>query len=577
MFENYRFCALKTVIYQKEEDKKHFFSNCKITLHSMDEELIVLRKNRFYLSMTALVLICALLAAGCGAPSNKPANQETEMKEEKVFTIAWQRDIGALNPHLYNSQMFAQDFIYENLLKYGKDGKIEPALAESWEISEDGKEYTFTLRKGVKFSDGSDFNAEIVKKNYDAVLKAKDNHSWLELVSQIESTEVVDLYTFKITLSNPYYPALQELTLVRPMRFLGAAGFPESGETSEEIKEPIGTGPWVLAEHKKDEYAVFVRNEHYWGTKPKIDKVIVKVIPDGDTITAAFENKEIDMIYGSGLISMDTFNHLRESGNYDTQISHPLLTRVIGLNSNKGVTNELPVRLALQYAVNKPEIIDSIFYGTEKIAHSLFAKNFPYCDINLEEREFNLEKAQQLLEEAGWKNPAGKEFKEKDGKTLEIDMCFDGANNIDKTIVQILQAQYKKAGIKLNLIGEESQSFAQRQKDGNFGMIIGETWGTPYDPHSMVASMRAPSHFDYQAQAGLPMKKEIDEKIGQVLITTDEVTRQQMYNEILGTLHDQAVYLPISYTTNIAVYHKNVEGVEFNNSYEIPLINIDKK
>lgn len=532
--------------------------------------------RKFYeVLFISLFAVLITLSFGCG---QKQESQETDATpQEKMLTISSREDIGVMNPHTYASEMFAQDFVYENLVKYGENGKIEPCLAESWEISPDGKVFTFHLRQGVKFSDGSDFNAEVVKKNYDAVLKVKESHNWLELVNQIEKAEAVDANTFRITFKNPYYPALQELTLIRPMRILGTAGFPVDGDTSENIEKPIGTGPWVLAEHKVGEYAVFTRNENYWGEKPKLDKVIVKVIPDGDTAASALESKEIDMIYGSGALSMDAFKQLQDSGSYQTLISEPMRTRTLGVNSNRGATKELPVRLALQYAIDKQAIIDNVFYGTETKADTLFASNVPYCDLGLEVRNYDLAKAQKLLDDAGWLIPGGKEYREKQGQVLKLDLCFIGGNSIDKAAVQIIQADLKKLGVQVNLVGEESQSFYQRQKDGTFDLIIGETWGAPYDPHSMVSSMREPSHFDYQSQAGLPMKKEIDEKIGQVLVSTDEGARQALYRDILTTLHDQAVYLPISYVTNTAVFQKNVTGVEFATSNEIPLVHVDKE
>lgn len=532
-----------------------------------------MRRLKGILSAVLAVIMIGGVLSGCGQQA--AGTNAGTAAGEKVLTISSPRDVGELNPHNYNSEMFTQDFLYENLLKYGEGGKIEPCLAENWDISPDGKVYTFYLRKGVKFSDGSDLTAEVVKKNFDAVLKAKEEHSWLELVNEIDRTEAVDANTFKITLKNVYYPALQEFTLIRPMRILGLAGFPDSGDTSKEIKEPVGTGPWVLSEYKKGESATFVRNENYWGTKPKLSTVVVKVIPNGETAAAALESGEIDMIYGSGILSIDTFRQLGKSDRLSTLISEPLTTRNIGINSNRGAAKDINVRLALQYGVDKKAIVDNILYGTEKKADTLLAENFPYCRLGLEPREYDVAKAQKLLEDSGWKLAPGKEYREKDGKTLELGLYFIGDNAITKTISEAMQADYKKIGIKINIVGEESNSFYDRQKTGEFDMIFGESWGAPYDPHSYVSSFREPSHFDYQAQLGLPMKKTIDETIGKVLISTDLNERQKMYNYILGTLHEQAVYLPVSYTTNYAVFNKKVTGVGFATANEIPLTNVD--
>jgi len=118
-------------------------------------------------------------------------------------------------------------------------------------------------------------------------------------------------------------------------------------------------------------------------------------------------------------------------------------------------------------------------------------------------------------------------------------------------------------GVKVTLLGEEPDSFYKRQKDGEFHLIVNETWGAPYEPHSMVSSMRTPSHADYQAQSGLPMKAELDAKITRVLVSTDETERRELYREILTTLHEQAVYLPLTYMTLVTVYRNDLKGVAF--------------
>jgi nickel transport system substrate-binding protein len=512
------------------------------------------------------LLTLLFVVSGCGGGAEKGKDSSAA----STLNVSWNTDIGDLNPHLYSSQMFAQGMVYEALVKYGQGGKIEPWLAESWTISPDGREYTFKLRRDVKFSDGSPFNAQAVKKNFDAVLANAKLHDWLEMIAQMKEVTATDDYTIKITFKNPYYPALQELALIRPIRFLAPAGFPDSGDTSQSIKVPIGTGPWVLSEHKKNEYAVFTRNDNYWGPKPKLQKVLVKIIPDGESRVIAFEKGELNLIYGSGLISLDSFKQLKESGKYETKLSDPTSTRALAVNSNRGPTKELKVRQALQYAFNKQALIDGLFYGTETPADTLFSPNFPYCDLNLEPYGYSPEKAGALLEEAGWKQAQGKEFREKDGQPLLLELCFDSTDSVQKSIAETIQGDFKKVGVNLKLVGEEKQSFNQRQKDGNFNLIFSDTWGAPYDPHSMVSSMRHPSHADYQAQSGLSMKADIDKKIGEVLVSTDATQRQELYRYILGTLHQQAVYLPISNLCNMAIYKKNISGVEFALKYDMP-------
>ncbi|MFZ5427555.1 MAG: nickel ABC transporter substrate-binding protein [Thermodesulfobacteriota bacterium] len=486
---------------------------------------------------------------------------------ELVFS--WQANCGPLNPHLYSpNQMYAQNMLYEPLVKYAEGGRIVPWLAEKWDVSPDGKTYTFTLRQGVTFSDGTPFDAAAVKMNFEAVKANIKRHKWLELVNQIDTVEAPDSRTVKLNLKSAYYPTLQELALIRPLRFLAPGAFPDNGNTAEGMKRAVGTGPWLLAESKLGEYDLFVRNEKYWGKKPAIERILVKVVTDPNTRLTAYETGEIDLIYGSGghtsgQISMDAYTMLAQDKKNTAAVSGALGTRAICLNSGRGPTDELAVRQAITHALDKDALVKGIFLGVEKRADTLFATDIPYCDLGLKPFAFDRSKAEKLLDAAGWKLPAGSKVRVKDGKPLEIDLCFIGNDALQKTISELIQGELAKVGIAIKLVGEEADSFGKRQHDGEFGMIFNDTWGPPYEPHAQVGSMRAPSHADYQAQVGLPMKAALDGKIGKVFSTTDEETRQALYADILTTLHEQAVYLPLTYMTNIMVHRANVTAKGF--------------
>lgn len=503
---------------------------------------------------------------------------------EKTLVYSWSCNVGELNPHLYSpNQMFAQAMVYEPLVLYEQDGGLRPWLAQKWEISTDGKRYLFYLRKDVAFSDGAPFDAYAVKKNFDTVLKNLARHTWLELLNQIESVEIIDSLTVSITLKNAYYPFLQELSLVRPVRFLSPNAFPDDGNTSKGIKKAVGTGPWILDDIKKGEYDVFVRNENYWGEMPYFEKIIIKVIPDPDMRTIAFETGAIDLIYGTGghsggQISLESYMQLQKSGRYVAAMQSLPITRMVAINTNRGVTRDLSVRRAILHAVNKDKLLKGIFLGLERRADFIFDPSLPYCNLKLEPYQYRLETAHELLESSGWKMVKNKKYREKNGEVLETDFCYIGKDAMEKAVAEFIQAELKKIGIKVNLLGEEDDSFYNRQKTGAFGMIFNDTWGAPYDPHSFVSSMRAPSHADYQAQRGLAMKDEIDRKITDVLLSTDEEERKKWYTFVLGTLHEQAVYMPISTTTKIAVHNSTLTGIEFRPvSYEIPFQLMTKK
>ncbi|WP_081381178.1 nickel ABC transporter substrate-binding protein [Rhodovulum sulfidophilum] len=491
---------------------------------------------------------------------------------ETVLRFAWPLNAGPLNPHLYSpNQMFAQNMLYDPLVRYRTDGRVVPWLARSWTVSEDGREYTFALREDVVFSNGEIFDAAAAKANFDAVLANRSRHAWLELANQIVAAEVVAPFTLRLRLKDAYYPTLQELALPRPFRFIAPSQFVDGG-TRDGILAPIGTGPWVLTETSLGEHDVFRRNDRYWGARPAFAGVTVKVIPDPNTRAIALRTGQIDMVYGiDGPLSPDTFAELARSGDFKAGLSAPMETSSLALNTARGGTRDLSVRRAINHAVDKDALIAAVLHGTEKRADTLFAPNVPYADIGLDPYRFDPAAAAGLLEADGWVATRAGQPRQKDGQPLILDLCFVGTDAVAKAKAEILQADLAAVGIGVSLIGEEESSIYARQRDGRFHMIFNRTWGAPYDPHAFLSAMRVPAHADYQAQLGLPDKAEIDRRIGEVLISTDEATRQAMYRDLLTRFHEAAVYLPLTHLTAMAVARPGIGPLRFGAmSSEIP-------
>ncbi len=509
------------------------------------------------------ILILSTLLVGCSNANNEESTSKDN--HDNMLTIAWPRDVGEMNPHVYNpSQLFAQSMVYEPLVSYQAGGKIKPNLAKSWEISEDGKVYTFHLREGVKFSDGTDFNAEIVKKNFDTILNNKELHSWLGFITKIAQTEVVDKNTFKLTLTEPYYPTIQELAVVRPVRFLGEAGFPKDGDTSKGIVKPVGTGPWILEKYKADEYAIYKRNENYWGEIPKVEKIKVKVIPDAETRVLAFEKGDLDMIYGEGVVSLDTFKQLKSTGKYETRVSEPIATRQLVMNTKTEQLSDERVRQALHYGFNKEALVKGVTSGLEEKADHILPTNLPYTkDIDVKLVKYNVEKAKALLDKAGWKLPKGKTVREKDGKLLEIDLMYDSAESIQKAMAETLQSEWAAIGVKLNIEGVELPDQVQRFKDNKFDINFYSNFGAPYDPHTFLNIVSSKGYGFNEAISAYPNKDELIKQMAKVPQTTDEKERQQLYASILKSIQDQGAIIPVSYMKKTAIYQKNVTNFNF--------------
>ena len=512
-------------------------------------------KRLLALALCVLALACTSLAYS--APKTEIAYAST-------------KDIRNINPHLYAGEMAAQGMVFEPLVMNTREG-IKPWLAESWDISADGKEYVFHLRKNVKFTDGEPFTAEAVKLNIEAVLANAKRHAWLDMVNEIERCEAVDEFTFKLVLKNPYYPTLVELGLLRPFRFISPKCF-VNGQTKDGVSGYAGTGPWILAEHKDGQYALFKANPGYWGEKPLTCAVRWKVMPDHQAILLALQKGEIDLIFGADgdMVNLDSFDALRRQGKYATAISQPIASRAILLNAHQHFTKEKAVRLALQHAVDKEGIVQGVLNGSEEVADTLMAPTVAYCDLGLEKRAFDLAKAAAMLDEAGWKLGADG-WRAKDGQRATVRLYFNSQNAQERTISEFMQGDLKKLGVEMKIIGEEKQAYLDRQKTGDFELQYSLSWGTPYDPQSYLSSWRIPAHGDYQAQVGMERKEWLDKTITAIMTEPDEAKRAQMYREVLTYVHEEGVYIPLSYSRTKAVFGTALKGVEFGLSqYEIP-------
>lgn len=531
-------------------------------------------KNKKLIGIISAFITANMLLVGCGSAES---SSMVDDRDEKIVYANY-RDIRDLNPHLYNGEMFAQNLLYESLVKVEDDGSISPWLAESYEVSEDGKTYVFKLREDVYFTDGTKFNAEAAKLNFDAILDNYERHSWIESVSLMkevenygkESVEVTGEYELTIHLSKSYYPFLLELGVIRPLRFISPNCFID-GTTKNGVTDYIGTGSYYLSEHVTDEYAIFKVNEKYWGDIPDIEEIIVKVIPDSQSRVMALESGEIDLIYGATMIDSETYDKFSNLSEFETKISEPISSRVMMINTQDEILGDIRLRKALQYATDRETISKSIFLGIEDSAYTLFSSEVPYADIGLTPYEYNLEKAKELLNEAGWVEVNGQSYRQKDGQELAFTLHYSSDNVTDKTIAEFYKGELAKIGINLEIIGEEAQAHSDRAKSGNFDIIFNESWGKPYDPQSFLASMREASvHGDYEAQKGLKEKEQIDEAILNALEATTEEERQEYYTYVLETLHEEAVYIPLTYETNRAIYSNKIKNVTFGQSqYEV--------
>ncbi|RTE11031.1 staphylopine-dependent metal ABC transporter substrate-binding lipoprotein [Paenibacillus whitsoniae] len=527
------------------------------------------------MSRKTVVLLCTfivsiILIAGCGSKSADTG--ATEKGKELVYATS--KDINDMNPHLYPGSLPAQGMLYESLVENTEEG-IKPLLAESWNVSEDGKVYIFHLRKNVKFHDGEPFNAEAVQKNIEAVQANSSKHSWIKLSTKIVSVKAVDEYTVELALSEPYYPTLLELSMTRPYVFLSPKDF-KNGGTKDGVNGYNGTGPYKITEHKTDQYAVFEANENYWGGAPKVKKITAKVLPAGETTFLALQKGEVNFIFtddrGADSIDVEAMNQLVKKGDYQLVRSKAMNTKMIVANSSKvdSPIHETAVREAVWYSIDRETISKQVFNGTEAAANSLFSSNVNYANVELQKRSYDLEKAKTILDGAGWKIESGSEVRVKNGNKLTMKLYYDVNSPSQKTQAEFIQNTVKKIGIALEIVGEESASVAKRRSTGDYDLLFNSTWGLAYDPQSTIAAFTSESSYLYTTK-GIAKADELYKKINQVLVSMEEKTRKSLYADILKIVHDEAVFIPITNGNVTIIAPKNLKGISFKQTqFELP-------
>eukprot|EP00977_Amphora_coffeiformis_P022934 scaffold11900_cov176-Amphora_coffeaeformis.AAC.2 len=349
---------------------------------------------------------------------------------ESLFVTA-----GPIHPHQYGANnMNMQAWVYEGLVGYGQDGEITPLLATQWEkelTAAGGERYTFTLRDGVTFHDGSAFNCSVAKLNFDHVLedKVKTRHGWLNSVSVMESWTCSDDGRFVIETNSVYTPLLQELSYIRPFTFASAetfvngfdsdpttanacGGFTGKHEAIEDtvtcagLSGPIGTGPFKFVcrtpkdgDESVDAEVVFEGFEGYWGPKSDITTLRVVYYETTDDVEAALLNNELDMALGVGpLTAKQVFKFKSDhSDRFEVRHTDVLQHALLIMNTARAPTDDIRVRQAIIHAIDKNKFIEEEFSNLEQPVGQLLPYTAPYCNVDLNPKwSYDPEKAKLL-------------------------------------------------------------------------------------------------------------------------------------------------------------------------------------
>ncbi len=510
------------------------------------------------------LLAISLIVAACAPVAPAP----TSTSVAQTLVIATGSDTGPLNPHDYNSSFVALDLVYEPLIRYEADGTFSPALAEAWSISDDGLTWTFQLRQGVTFHDGTPFNAEAARWNLERWV-GTDDHSWLPTTTRITRIETPAEHTLVLTMSGFYYPTLQDLTLVRPVRFLSPASVGADGA----FASAVGTGPWRLESYVRDQQAVFVPYENYWGDKPTLTQVTFEVVPDAQTRIAALLTGEADLIGGEyiGGIPIESLPALRANSAVQVITAPGSTGFFLYPNNTRAPFDDPRVRRAFSRAIDRQALSASLFAGLARPASGIFPEGVPYVAPTGDDLyRFDLAAARALLDEAGWV-AGGDGIRERDGERLALDLVLDSAMFPQATsMAEAIQAQWRDLGAEINLQVLDYDGWLDRYYRTDFDLLMNITWGSPYDPHSSLNGMFRSS--PDETAVTFFTDPALDTLIDSALAERDEAKRQALFGEIWRFLDEQAAVIPVVTSSRVYAVRSEVSGFALaGTEYELDL------
>lgn len=411
--------------------------------------------------IAGFVLAGGIMMAGCIGPSEEVSK---ELPQEIAIGIG--DDIKGLDPTVAGGGPWGAPLrpIYETLVIEDADLKIQPLLAESWEVSEDGKVWTFHVRKGIKFQDDTPFDASAVKFSFE-YNPAPSN----VLQRYTKSIDTPDDYTVKFVLNKPYAPLLREISMSLIMS-------PTAIDKSGQFKSSIGTGPFKLDEWVKGQKIVMIRNENYWNGTPKLEKVVFKIIPDASARAMALETGEIDLTghrAGRGVLYVSDIPRLREKPEIKIIEGYTQpCANWIQFNTEKESFSDSKVRKAVYYALDTQKMVTSVLgeTATPLLKGPLsIPSTEDLLNRNLTWYPYNPGKAKELLAEAGWADTNGDGFLEKNGKEFTVTFVLSAFSPESSKIAEIIQAQLKEIGmdVKLQIVeqGAQQMMFEKEQYD----------------------------------------------------------------------------------------------------------------
>lgn len=505
-------------------------------------------------SLKALALASTLLAGISACQLKSPVDRD------QVIIFGKSKDAITLDPadatDGESSAVIVN--IFEPLLRFQQEKTtVEPALAESWVVSDDKLTWTFTLRKGVLFHDGTPLTAEAVKFNYDRQMK-EDNpwrfkgkfEYWHLFFGSVDAVEAPDPQTVVFKLNRADATFLTNLALFN-MGISSPTAIKEFGE--DYFKHPVGTGPYKLKTWIRNEKILVKRFDDYWGEKPKIEMLIFKPVPDNAVRLLELENGSIDVLDG---INPDDVPRIRNNPELDLITQPGLNVGYLALNTLKKPFDQRKVRLAMNYAINKKELVNAFFaegtLGTPA-KNPMPSTIWGYNDA-IEPYPYNPEKAKQLLKEAGYPNGFESEL-----WAMPIARPYMPQ---PQRIAEAIQADLKKVGITTKIVSFEWGTYLDKLSNGQHDMALGGWIGDNGDPDNFIYTLLDKNNTKKGSAANYAFYQ--DEAVHQLLIKAQQVydqdERSALYKQAQVLIHNDAPWVPLFHSTQMMATQHGVKG-----------------
>lgn len=445
--------------------------------------------------------------------------------------------------------------------------KAVPGLAESWEVSEDGTEYTFKLRSGVKFHTTKDFTPSR-DMNADDVLYSfnrqwKEDHpdhelgggqyeyfQAMDMPNLLKSIDKVDDMTVKITLTQPEAPFIANLAMgfASIMSAEYAQVMRDAGKADLIDQHPVGTGPFQMVNYQKDAIIRYKAHPDYWEGKSKLDNLIFAITPDSSVRYAKLQAGECHVMPYPNPADVDA---MKADENINVMESQGLNVGYLAYNVEKEPFGDVRVRKAMNMAINKQAIIDGVFLGSGVAAKNPIPPTMWSYNDAIVDDEYNPEAAKALLAEAGF--PDG-------FKTNIWAMPVQRPYNPDaRRMAELMQADFAKIGVDAEIVSYEWGEYLKRSKDGEHDMVLLGWTGDNGDPDNFLNVLLGCSAVGSGNRA-FWCHEPFNDKLQQAKVVTDQAERTKLYEEAQVIFKEQAPWATVAHSTVFMPMRKEVKG-----------------